>query len=93
MDTSSIPDYSVSDFSDKDKKDLQTFIENEQQKAKFQANVHSLTDLCWTKCITGKISSTTIDRSEESCLVNCVNRFIDSQKAIVGQLDVMGGRT
>ncbi|PWW80344.1 hypothetical protein C7212DRAFT_311340 [Tuber magnatum] len=86
----SSPDFS--DFSDKDKKDLQSFIQNEQQKAKFQANVHNLTDLCWTKCITGKISGATVDRSENSCLENCVNRFIDSQKTIVRQLDVMGGR-
>lgn len=41
--------------------------------------------------MTAKISGTAIDKNEKSCLENCVNRFIDSQKTIVGQLDHMGG--
>ncbi|KAI5849419.1 Tim10/DDP family zinc finger-domain-containing protein [Morchella snyderi] len=83
---------SMSDFSEKDRKELQQFIENEQQKSKFQTNVHNLTDMCWSKCMTSKITGTAIDKSENSCLENCVNRFIDSQKTIVKQLDHMGGR-
>ncbi|KAL7274627.1 Mitochondrial import inner membrane translocase subunit tim8 [Rhizina undulata] len=81
-----------SDFNEKDKKDIQQFIENEQQKAKFQSNVHSLTDMCWTKCIQSKISSAAIDKSETSCLENCVNRFIDAQKTVVGHLEHLGNR-
>lgn len=117
---------SLSDFSETDRKELQQFIENEHQKAKFQTSnsplpypyillsllslddlnpqlklsdscncfvdVHNLTDMCWTKCMTAKITSTAIEKSENTCLENCVNRFIDSQKTIVKQLDYMGGR-
>ncbi|KAL0637200.1 Mitochondrial import inner membrane translocase subunit tim8 [Maublancomyces gigas] len=83
---------SMSDFNESDRKELQQFIENEHQKAKFQTNVHNLTDMCWSKCMTAKISGTTIDKNEKPCLENCVNRFIDSQKTIVKQLDYMGGR-
>ncbi|KAH0609982.1 uncharacterized protein H6S33_012528 [Morchella sextelata] len=95
----------MSDFNDKDRKELQQFIENEQQKSKFQTSkfpmksfqfeipdVHNLTDMCWSKCMTSKITGTAIDKSENSCLENCVNRFIDSQKTIVKQLDHMGGK-
>lgn len=42
--------------------------------------------------MTAKISGTAIDKNEKPCLENCVNRFIDSQKTIVKQLDYMGGR-
>jgi len=78
-----------SDFNDKDKKDVQQFIENERQKAKFQENVHALTAMCWTKCITGRISGQTVNSSESSCLENCVNRYIDAQKTVIGQLERM----
>ncbi|KAH8148171.1 uncharacterized protein LAJ45_07935 [Morchella importuna] len=56
---------SMSDFSDKDRKELQQFIENEQQKSKFQTNVHNLTDMCWSKCMTSKITGTAIDKEDD----------------------------
>lgn len=56
------------------------------------AGVHSLTAMCWTKCITGKIGSGTLDKSESSCLDNCVNRYIDTQKTVIRQLEQASGR-
>lgn len=38
---------------------------------------HSLTQICWTKCVTGSIKNGKLDRSEEGCLKNCVDRFLD----------------
>jgi hypothetical protein len=35
---STTPNLNTSDFNEKDKKDLQTFIENEHSKAKFQSS-------------------------------------------------------
>lgn len=29
--------------------------------------IHNFTDMCFKKCITGKITSSTLDRNEESC--------------------------
>jgi import inner membrane translocase subunit TIM8 len=49
--------------------------------------VHSLTDMCWSKCVTGKISGPAVERAEIGCLENCVNRFIDAQKTVVAHLE------
>ncbi|KAF8538542.1 Tim10/DDP family zinc finger-domain-containing protein [Trichophaea hybrida] len=88
MDPSSL---SLSNFDEKDKKEIQQFIQNEQQKAKFQENVHSLTAICWTRCIAGnKLTGPQIDATEATCLDNCVNRFIDTQKAVISQVEKMG---
>ncbi|KAA8911099.1 Tim10/DDP family zinc finger-domain-containing protein [Sphaerosporella brunnea] len=90
---SSLNNPSLGEFNEKDRKELQQFFENQQQKAKFQDNVHSLTSMCWTKCIAAnKISGPQVDRSEASCLENCVNRFIDAQKAVISQLEKIGSQ-
>ena len=51
--------------------------------------IHELTDLCWKKCVTGGISSSTLDRKEGPCIQNCVERFLDANEAIVKHLGVM----
>ena len=53
--------------------------------------VHSLTDVCWTKCITGAIKSKSLDKNEESCTKNCVDRFLDSQFLVIKQLEGLRG--
>ncbi len=49
--------------------------------------VHNLTDICWTKCITGTIKSKGLDKSEESCAKNCVDRFLDANFLVIKQLE------
>lgn len=41
------------------------------------AGSHDLTQMCWTKCVTGSIKSNVLDKSEQTCLANCVERFLD----------------
>ncbi|TGZ85206.1 hypothetical protein EX30DRAFT_337596 [Ascodesmis nigricans] len=78
----------MADFNENDRKELQQFLENEEQKAKFQQNVHNLTAMCWTKCIAAnKISGPTPDSAEQTCLQNCVNRFLDTQKSVITLLE------
>ncbi|WPH00719.1 Mitochondrial import inner membrane translocase subunit tim8 [Acrodontium crateriforme] len=79
-------------MSDKDKQELQQFVNNETQKAQIQQTVHNLTDLCFRKCITGKISSGALDRSEEPCMQNCVDRWMDSQMTVVRRLESLQHR-
>lgn len=33
------------------KKELATFIENEQAQARVHQSIHSLTSMCWDKCV------------------------------------------
>lgn len=51
--------------------------------------VHMLTDKCFKKCITSKITSGALDRSEEPCMRNCVDRFMDASGAVIRHLEQM----
>ncbi|KAI9742035.1 MAG: Mitochondrial import inner membrane translocase subunit tim8 [Cirrosporium novae-zelandiae] len=72
-----------------DRQELQQFLQNEGQAAKVQQTIHSLTDMCWNKCITGNINGQMLSGSEETCLRNCVERFIDGANVIVGHVTRM----
>ncbi|MCJ1256883.1 Mitochondrial import inner membrane translocase subunit tim8 [Lignoscripta atroalba] len=79
--------FDLSKLTDNDKKELQQFIVNESQKARIQQTVHSLTDICWTKCVTGRIASGKLERGEESCTQNCVDRFMDANMTVLRHLE------
>ncbi|KAK3064446.1 hypothetical protein LTS18_007112 [Coniosporium uncinatum] len=81
----------INKLSDKDKQELQQFIMQESQKATIQNSIHSLTDLCFKKCITSKISAGKLDRSEEPCMQNCVDRFMDANNIVLKNLESMRG--
>ncbi|KAI5804016.1 Tim10/DDP family zinc finger-domain-containing protein [Peziza echinospora] len=85
-------EFNLTDLDDASKRELQNFIRNEESKAKIQTAVHSLTDLCWKKCITKPtITAGTLDKSEETCMQNCVDRFLDFQVAVLKNLEGMRG--
>lgn len=67
---------------------LASFIEQENQKQRFQTVVHSLTEQCWDLC-SPSISSR-LDGKTETCLINCVERFIDSSNFIINKLGQEG---
>ncbi|KAK6506979.1 Mitochondrial import inner membrane translocase subunit tim8 [Arthrobotrys musiformis] len=90
MDSSS-GDINLTDLSQNDKRELQQFVSNEAQKAKIQSTVHYLTDMCWKRCITSKISSGQMDSYERPCMENCVERYIDSQMTVLKHLEQMRG--
>jgi import inner membrane translocase subunit TIM8 len=64
---------------------LKRFIELESQKQRFQVLVHGLTEQCWDVCVDKP--STRLDSKTETCLVNCVERFIDTTGFVVNRLD------
>lgn len=67
----------LSRLTEKDKVELQQFLNHENHRARIQANVHNLADVCFRKCISGPFKSGSLDRTEESCMANCVERFLD----------------
>jgi len=75
----------IPDFDEHSQRELAKFLENENAKARLQQSIHTFTDMCWDKCIT-KIGNK-IDGTEERCLVNCVDRFLDTSLFIVKRLD------
>ncbi|CZS92851.1 probable mitochondrial import inner membrane translocase subunit TIM8 [Rhynchosporium agropyri] len=81
--------FDISKLTPKDKQELQQFIMNENQKARIQQTTHNLTDTCWKKCVTGTIKSGKLDRSEETCAANCVDRFLDANFTVIKHLESM----
>ncbi|KAI0971190.1 Tim10/DDP family zinc finger protein [Xylaria arbuscula] len=77
MDNLSLDTADLEKLNDKDKTELRQFLNNENQKARVQATVHSLTDVCFKKCITGTIKNGKLDKTEEGCMANCAERFFD----------------
>ncbi|XP_004075786.1 mitochondrial import inner membrane translocase subunit Tim8 B [Oryzias latipes] len=67
--------------------ELQRMIAVEQQKAQFQAQVHTFTDVCWDKCVDTPGSK--LDHRTETCLVSCVERFIDTTLTITNRFTQM----
>lgn len=53
------------------------------------AETHMLTDMCWKKCVAGSIKSTKLDKAEEGCLTNCVDRFLDLGNLTIKHINSM----
>jgi len=62
-------------------KEMQEFLVREQQKMQFQSQVNRLTETCWDKCVHDKPGSR-LDGRTETCLSNCVERFLDTSLTI-----------
>ena len=67
-------------------KELQAFMETENQKATIQAAISKLTDICFEKCITKPGNK--LDSSEANCVANCAGRFLDSSVFVVNRMMV-----
>ncbi|KAG8623496.1 hypothetical protein KVT40_008472 [Elsinoe batatas] len=80
-------------LSNAEKQDLQQFAVSESQKARLQSSIHNLTDTCFKKCITGKITQGQLDRYEQPCMQNCVDRFMDANLTVLRHLEAMRGRS
>ncbi|XP_028626684.1 putative mitochondrial import inner membrane translocase subunit Tim8 A-B [Grammomys surdaster] len=64
---------------------LQRFMEVEVQKQRVQLLIHHMTELCWEKCMDRP--GPKLDGRAELCLVNCVERFIDTSQFILNRLE------
>ncbi|KAF2868365.1 Tim10/DDP family zinc finger-domain-containing protein [Massariosphaeria phaeospora] len=86
---SSLGNADLSKLSDRDKQELQQFVINESQRARIQSSIHSLTDMCFRKCISaGTVKTGKLDaRYEEPCLRQCVDRFLDANMVVVKELE------
>ncbi len=69
---------------------MQQFVAAETQKQRFQELIHTITDQCWELCMANVTPSTRLDRKTESCITNCVDRFIDTSNFVVNRLEKEG---
>lgn len=66
--------------------DMQQFIQAETEKSRFQNVIHELNEKCWDTCVDGKPSNR-LDGKTETCLKNCVDRFIDTNMLILQRFE------
>ena len=65
-------------------KELQSFMETENQKAVIQAAISKLTETCFDKCITKPGAK--LDATEANCIANCAGRYLDSSVFVVNRM-------
>ncbi|KAJ7102196.1 Tim10/DDP family zinc finger-domain-containing protein [Mycena belliarum] len=73
-------------FDEATQRELAGFLEKQQAEARLNSAIHNFTGICWDKCVTGT-PSTRFSRSEESCLSNCVERFLDTSLFMVRKIE------
>lgn len=78
----------VSELTDEQKHEISAWAEAEASKAKMRSTIHGFTDLCFNKCVTSGASSE-LNSNETQCIKNCVERFIDTNTAIVQEISRM----
>lgn len=84
---SQISQAALASLDETSRKDIMQFVESENSKSKVQMSIHNFTDMCFKKCNTNKpITNGTLDASEEQCLTNCLNRFLDTNIKVVQAL-------
>ncbi|XP_038213377.1 mitochondrial import inner membrane translocase subunit Tim8 [Zerene cesonia] len=79
-----LPDFSSGKGADSE---LQDFLLAEKQKAQFHAQIHEFNDFCWDKCVDKPGSK--LDSKTETCITNCVERFIDVSLLITNRFAQM----
>ena len=65
-----------------DDPELAKFVEQMEQSARLEKMKHKLTEDCWSVCVSNPNVSR-FDSKTESCLQNCVERFIDSSAYVI----------
>lgn len=64
---------------------IQRFVNQETQRQRFQALVHEMTGRCWDTCV--GIPGNKLDSKTETCIRNCVDRFLDTSNYVVNRLE------
>lgn len=84
---SQISQTALQNLDDGSRKEILEFIESENSKSKVQMSIHNFTDMCFKKCNENRpITSNALDKTEEQCLSNCLNRFLDTNIRVVQAL-------
>ena len=65
-------------------KELQGFMEQENQKAVIQQAISKLTETCFDKCINKPGAK--LDATEANCIANCAGRYLDSSVFVVNRM-------
>ena len=78
------PQKAIDALPEDEKMKLVAFIQEEQKRQEFQEAVTNYTNTCFDLCIT-KIKPS-LGSTEQTCIRNCVDRFIDSSVLLLKNL-------
>nr|ADD38349.1 Mitochondrial import inner membrane translocase subunit Tim8 A [Lepeophtheirus salmonis] len=67
---------------------MQSFIKGETQRQKIQSVLHDINSRCWDTCFDKP--GPKLDSRTETCLKNCVDRFLDANIHLTKNLHSMG---
>jgi hypothetical protein len=79
----------LQNLDDSARKEVLEFIQQESSKAKIQTSVTQFTNMCFKKCIIKDITNSNLDSTEEACVTDCLNRFLDTNIKVVQILQSM----
>mmetsp|Transcript_29159 Transcript_29159/g.68252 ORF Transcript_29159/g.68252 Transcript_29159/m.68252 type:complete len:85 (-) Transcript_29159:522-776(-) len=65
-------------------RELQSFMETENQKAVVQAAINKLSEMCFEKCVNKPGAK--LDSSEANCIANCAGRYLDSTVFVMSRM-------
>ena len=65
---------------------LQRFMQIETEKQKVQGVIHELNEKCWDQCMDGVKPSSRLDGKSQTCITNCVERFLDANIMITRKM-------
>ncbi|KAJ1619387.1 Tim10/DDP family zinc finger protein [Pavlovales sp. CCMP2436] len=69
---------------ERDARDLQQFLEMENQKAVIQAAIGKLSEVCFEKCVVKPGNK--LDATEASCISNCAGRYLDTSMFMMNRM-------
>jgi import inner membrane translocase subunit TIM8 len=81
---------SISSGSANSGEELQQAVALEQQKLQFMQQMHKVNDVCWDMCIGSPSSS--LSGREQTCVSNCVERFVDTSVLLVNRFAQLAQR-
>ena len=69
----------LANLSEPERKEMQTFIEQESGRLKMQNAISEFTERCFPKCLTtgSSVQKDQLSASDQNCLANCVGRYLD----------------
>ena len=65
---------------------MQSFITRASQMEQLNSVIQELTSRCWNTCVADSKISKSLNARTESCIENCVERFVDANKVIIDHL-------
>lgn len=67
----------LTNLSEGERREMQTFIEQESGRLKMQSAISEFTERCFPKCLGSNVQKDQLSGADSTCLANCVGRYLD----------------